>query len=327
MVPWHLIRLLAVALATWAVSALYSLRLNPEVAFYRHGDQIKRTWAEKLEREHKSKIVVVGGSSCATSIDGERMLSTHSLPVLNLGMSAGMGAKILVRYGLHALQPGDTLILSIEPDLLNVPLENEPLGVQFSLATGAPDLLRDPDQIQWTKALLSLRPGSYHVFTLLGKITLGKPLYRYHPSHFHASGWQEGVVKRDFPDRETPAAPLILSREAGELLASVRAFCDQRRIRVAYSIPWRYCPESLLAETRSANFRFLCQVAQFVPVFTQAEWGAHPVRAHFADTDLHPTAEGASTWTDQMALQIKQWQPATWKDLQQPSPLEPAVSQ
>ncbi len=316
-IPGRAVRLLAVALTTWGVGAFYTLRVNPEIAFLHHGDAVKRAWAQKLERDYKSKIVIFGGSSCATSINGERMLERNSLPLVNLGLNAGMGAKILTRYALHSLRTGDTLIMAMEPDLLTVPLNLEPLGVQFSLATGNAELLRNHGRISWPSALLDLRPGGYHTFTLLGKIAFRQPLYRYEPREFHASGWQEVIVKREFP--LPPAANLTLSKDAKELLTFIRTFCAQRGVRVAYSLPWGYRPPANRAPQQLENLNFLYQVSEFLPVLRQPSLGVHTVRDHFADTPWHLTTEGAALRTDELAGQIKVWETWSRAELQNPS--------
>src|SRR5688572_19597514 len=132
-VPWIAVQLICMALAAWFLGALYTLRVNPEIAFYRHGHAIKMKWAQKLESNYTNKIVVFGGSSCTTSIDGARMVELHRLPVVNLGLHGGMGARILTLYGLAHVRSGDTLIVALEPDLLTQPIVSEPLGAQFAI--------------------------------------------------------------------------------------------------------------------------------------------------------------------------------------------------
>jgi len=97
---------LAIALVAWVAGAFYTLYLNPELAYDRHSLIVKKAWAEKLDREIANKIVVYGGSSCRTSIIGERMLREHDLAVLNLGLAAGMGAKLLTRYAFQFFTRG-----------------------------------------------------------------------------------------------------------------------------------------------------------------------------------------------------------------------------
>lgn len=124
---------------------------------------MKQTAQQSIERQHESKIVIYGGSSCLSSIDGARMEKVHQLPVLNLGLHAGMGAHVLTRYTLPTLDPGDTLIVELEPDLLTGSLKPPPPGVQFSFATKRVDALRQPDHVDWLGSLRSLRPGSEYI--------------------------------------------------------------------------------------------------------------------------------------------------------------------
>jgi hypothetical protein len=111
-------RLLTLAVVGWLCCAAYTLYLNPSVRLWLGAAQIKQAWAQKMGREHKSKVLVFGGSSCAFSINGERMLEEHELPVVNMGLGAGFGARFLTRWAISEARPGDTLIVALEPDLL-----------------------------------------------------------------------------------------------------------------------------------------------------------------------------------------------------------------
>jgi len=74
-------------------------------------------------------------------------------------------------------------VAALEPALLTQPLETTAFGIQFSFAVGHPEWVEAPAlegrRRSRVSALLTLRPGSYHTFTLLGKLLGGKPLYRY----------------------------------------------------------------------------------------------------------------------------------------------------
>lgn len=305
-IPWQALRLLIVALMAWAGSAFYSLYLHPEMIFLRHCAKVKQDWKHTLERDHKSKIVIYGGSSCLTSIDGERMEKVHGLPVLNLGFHAGIGARVLTRYTLPTLNPGDTLIVALEPDLLTGSLEPPAQGVQFSFATGRLDALRNGDRMHWTGSLLALRPGSEYIFTVLGKVMLHRPLHRYSVAEIHPSGWHEVAERREFS--VSPISDRKLSNDAKELLRSLRDRCAQHQIRVAYSMPWHYSPQDEVAERQRHNLDFLQQISEILPVINDPRLGVYPVREHYADTPLHLTAEGAALRTDELAQQINAWQ-------------------
>ncbi len=317
-VPWRAVQLLLVAVATWAAGAAYTLRWNPEIAFFRRGDAVKHQWAEQLKTTHTNKIVIFGGSSCATSVDPLRMLERHQLPVLNLGFVAGIGADVLTRYAFENLQPGDTLIVALEQGLLSGSVELEPLGVQFLLASGHGELLRDDGDIPWTSALLDLRPGGYHVFTLLGKVLMGQPLYRYGPVEIETGGWHKVAARREF------GVPLVqtnkLSAAGRGWLIRIRDECLQRNVRVACTIPWQFCLPENGAAVQSQNLQFLREMSAVLPVLREPSIGVHAVRGHFADTDLHPTAEAAALRTDELAATIKSW--TTWTDAEIQSRLD-----
>lgn len=312
--------LLGTALASWAACAFYSVRLNPEVVHYREGYNIQRAWAEKLTREHGAKIVIYGGSSCAFSIDGERLLANYGEPLVNDGRHAGMGGVVLTESALSDVRRGDTLIIALEPGLLASPFGKNPgLAVQFSFAVHHPEWVLHPvlgvGQMNCFQAATELRPGGYHVFTLLGKILRGQPLYRYQLSDYHRSGWKETSVRVS----QTGAAGHgpDLSDDARLLLTNLSAWCRTNDVRVAYSLPWSYCPPGDMRTFREANVKLIQEVMAYVPVLQDPSLGAHPVAEDFADTALHLTVAGAAKRTDELGRQIQQWKIWTRETLEQ----------
>ena len=310
--PFTAVRLTAVAVVSWALGAAYTVWLNPEVVFFKRAAALKLDWSRRMAQEHRTKTVFFGGSSCTFAINNGRLLSEHQLPAANLGLGAGMGPRVLTRFAWPEVQRGDTLIMAMEPGLLTNPLDDPMLGVQFSLALGRPELMAAGDDLEpratAAKAadLLRLRPGGYHAFTLLGKLVSSQPLYRYHLSDFQPSGWQQTAVRR--PLASATARELHLSADARRLLGSLRAGCEQKGVRLAYSLPWVYVTAENLAAFQAANRRFLAEVAEYLPVISDPRLGAYPVREHFADTLWHLTEEGARVRTDELARQIKDWQ-------------------
>ena len=299
------LQLLAVAVVTWAVGAAYTLRVNPEIAFFRRAHELKNQWAVGLSRERTNKAIVFGGSSCLTSIMPERLMERHGIVVANEGLGAGMGARVLTRYAFNLLEDGDTLIIALEPNLLSGAVELEPLGVQFALATGRPGLLRDSSGVNWPAALIDLRPGGYHVFTLLGKILLRQPLYRYSATEIEVGGWHNVAARRALG---TPSVPSVKLSAAGrEWLRMIRDECARRNVRVAVTMPWQFCASENLRSTQLANLRFLRDVAEVLPVLREPSLGAHAVREHFADTTMHPTADASALRTDELAGALKSW--------------------
>lgn len=301
------------ALLAWAAAAVYTLRFNPEIKVYRTAFETKEQWAKKLNEQFPQKFVIAGGSSCATSIMGRRLLEQHGLPVLNFGFHAGMGAEVITRGALAQTRPGDTLVLAMEPDLLEMPATIPSLGKQFAIAVGHPEFLGPSPVSARVSAAFALRPGGYHFFTLLGKVALHQPLYRYAAEDFDASGYQRVDVRRDFaPPVERPRT---VSPPARELLRWLRDECAARKVRVAYAPPWVYSSTENAAAARKSNHDLLLQVAEFLPVLADEKLGVYPVREQFADTEAHLTPEGAALRTDDLATRLKTWRTWSTNDL------------
>jgi len=304
-------RLLTLAFVGWLGCAAYTLYLNPSVRLWLGAARIKQAWAEKMGREHKSKILVYGGSSCAFSINGERMLGAQGLPVINMGLGAGFGARFLTRWAISEARPGDTLIVALEPDLLGVDLADTTGAVQLSYALHQPGLLRDldgPSPLSLASQLLMLRPDGNHIVTLVAKIVGGKPLFRYRTEDINPSGWMQTAVRLPM-DSPGPAQPL--SAQGRQLLKSLAWWCSQRNVRLAYSIPWEFTKPEDEVSFQKQNAAFLSQVAELMPVLKDTALGVCTNREYYADTGWHLTEQGSNLRSDSLGLQIKEW--STWR--------------
>ena len=311
--PRRAFSLLATALVAWAVCAFYSVYLNAEVVHYRQGYGIQNAWAAQMVREHGAKTVVYGGSSCAFSVDGERMLANFGEPTVNCGLIAGMGPMILSESALSHLRRGDTLIVAVEPELLTESFKQQTaIAVQFSLATHHPEWVLHPalgmGRVNWFQAAVALRPGGYHTFTLLGKLMERKPLYRYHLNDYHKSGWVQTDVR--LPLTQPAEHGTKLSEDARQLLTNISAWCQTNGIRVAYAFPWSYCPADQLRRYEKQNLEFIGEVMAFIPVLRDPSLGADPAAGDFADSPLHPVEATAARHSDELGREVQQWD--TW---------------
>lgn len=319
--PWFALGVLLVGLVAWAVGAFYSLRVNPEIRFWSSVASIETAYADKLTVERGAKTIVIGGSSCAFAIDGERLLEQYKLPVANFGLHAGMGPKVPALFASDSLRTGDTLIVALEPYNLTDSLDATSLATQFSFALGHWDWVTGEElgsrMASPLSALLALRPDGHHLFTLLGKILLRRPLYRYDLEQVEPSGWQRAAVH--LPFEGPPEVGARLSEGARGFLGALRAWCDARGIRLAYSLPWAYSPAHARAAFQRKNARFLSQVAEFMPVLRDENLGADSVAEHFADTCWHLAERGALLRTDSFADQLQHWRVWTSEDLEKAS--------
>ena len=292
-----------------AIGVGYSLRVNPELAFFRAGAEAKILWAAELDETYERKIVVFGGSSCTTTVIPSRLLEEHGLPVVNAGLGAGMGPRVLARFALSLANEGDLLVAAFEPELLTREIDTPLLGAQFAMMSNSPEWLDASLASAPRRArvgeILELRPGGYHAFTLLGKIAGGRPLYRYTPGEFQRDGWQNVGARM-------PIAPAV-PREK-KLLPSARAFleelahtCEARKIELVLTLPWFYVAEENAVAERAFNRAFLDEVAEILPTIDDGVTGVWTVGEDFADTPFHLIPEAAANRTDHLATALRDW--------------------
>src|SRR5438477_7173622 len=163
-IPRVATKLLCVAFVSLGGCIVYTLWLNPEVAFFKGAAEKKLRWAEKMNSQAEHKTVIYGGSSCMFAIDAERLVREHHLPAVNAGLGAGMGPNVLTQFALSQTEAGDTLVVALEPDLLGGSVENPSLGIQFSMALGHPkwlDGLESGERFSRLSALMSVRPVGF----------------------------------------------------------------------------------------------------------------------------------------------------------------------
>ena len=298
--PRLTLKLLLVALVTSVAGATYAMWFNPEMHFWRTVAERKLLWVEQMRAKHGHVIGVVGGSTTTFAIDAGMIEREYGLPVANLGLHAGVGAEACAGFGLAVLQRGDTLIVSIEPSLL----AGEDVGAT-GLATRLAYSLGKPEMLHWTKGesiasqaadLTKLQPGGGHVITMLGKLAMRMPLYRYSAENSLPGGLQVTDERRNFnaaPATSIEDAALSLSPEGAALLANINQEAERRGIRAVYVLPWAYAAEQPAKIQRQANSHFLDQVEAIMPVIREPENGVHTERQDFSDSGQHLTLEGA----------------------------------
>lgn len=308
-----------VAFLAWATAAFYSLRLNPEVLFYRDLSEIQKVWADRLRTTTATQFILVGGSSALFSVMPERAWEKDRVPLVNFGLAAGTGAQVMVLRGLAQARAGDTLLVGIEPGLLTEDGVPTGLGIQYAFAVGRPRWICDPrldiPAMSWGSAILALRPGGYHMVTLAGKLLTRRPLYRYGIQDVSQGGWIR-TAEREFDDTPPGHGP-SLSAWSTTFLQSLAQLAGEKGVRLMYVLPWAYCPLGQAEKFRQGNAAFLLQISNFMPVLRDDRLGAIHDKDLFADSSWHLNLEGSRLRTDVLAaqlLEVRMWEKA---DLEQ----------
>ena len=296
---------------------LFCTHVDPEIVFNTQWYKIKQAWSRKMTAEHGKKIVVCGGSSCAHSIMGLRLLQQHGLPTANFGFSIMFGATMLTRAALEELHPGDIFIIAVEPGLLAKPYEMSSFTCKFTSSL---------DHSEW-----AYRPWDSSFFPSLGTalrcntswkwLMLIPSVYRQAVTDNHYNlietdicGWQSTTYREVLPP--LPLCGSHLSEDHKKLLLWIRQWCESNGVRAVYSLPWSFQEPGKAEYMQSIYCSLLREIAEIIPVFKDPRLGVNTDLGLFSDARYHLTPQGSIIRTDELARQIKTW------DIWQPGELE-----
>jgi hypothetical protein len=311
-VPRLALLLLVTAVLAWCIGVLYTSFLDPEMKFWTDATRQKLDWVEKMREKHGYVIGVVGGSTTTFGIDAEYIEREYNLPVANLGLHVGMGPEACIGIGLSALRKGDTLVLSLEPAAFTADYpEASKLGSKLALLLGRPEITTwdgNNPQLDLVRSLAMAPPGGYHVMTMLGKLALRMPPYRYSIANLQPGGLQVTEERRDLAaemDFSSPDSNPQLSTLGARLLKNTRSAAEKRGIKLVYVLPWSYWPQETVDERRTANAALLEAIGRHVRVLIEPSLGAHSELQDFADSGQHLTAEAAAARSSVLAETLK----------------------
>lgn len=74
---------------------------------------------DRLAETDGRRLLLVGGSNLAFGINSERLEKEFQLPVVNMGLHAGLGHEFIINEAISQVRKGDVLILSLEYSLYN----------------------------------------------------------------------------------------------------------------------------------------------------------------------------------------------------------------
>jgi hypothetical protein len=294
--------LLACLLAAYALSAALTIRVNPETAFWAEAVARREAAITAIRNESLATPITffTGGSSCAFSIHPQIIEETTGQPAINLGLPAAAGAKYILHHALRQAQPGDLIVVCLEPDTLTFPgQESSPSKTGFALEAKRGNLTAAAGGSTFgeTPAIsdyLTLpRPGAGYLITLAGRGLTGKG-YRYKPEDI---GYR-GILRTDSRDPDLRGVGdsdiTDLHPEGRLLLESFAAAAKQKGVRLAYSMPWYFTDTASLAHNRANKQKVLADIATIMPVIEDGFSGAMDGIENFADSGLHLSDKGTA---------------------------------
>jgi hypothetical protein len=252
-------------------------------------------------------VVAYAGSSCAFSIDGVRMEQLHGIPTVNMGIGAGLGSNMLTQLALGVCRDGDTLVVALEPALITRPFRPLLSASQLAYGLGEPHLLQDPAKPSAFNIrladLLDLRPDGIRSCTILGKVLLHDPIFRYRLEDVNPSGYEWTEVRPTIygPPEQLPH----LSPDARRLFAFLQHYSAAHHLTLRYSLPWVFSSPEAVHARRLETVGLVRDIGEFMPVLRDPILGPRTERDFFADTSYHLSREGAALRTDDLARQLK----------------------
>lgn len=253
---------------------------------------------EKLERLsgiEEEKIVFVGGSSVAFGLDSALIESYTGMPVVNLGLYAALGTKVMLDLSLPHIKEGDIVVLAPE-------LDKETLSMYFSGGT----TLRALDGSFFPYALdiplenwgALLGSSWEYAAEKLGYLTSEAPTYNdiYKSESFNKYGdikkglRPESTMVRNYydPNKLVSFTPDILSEDFEEYLNGYISECENRGATVLYA----WCPVNSLAAHESVTdeslYEFSCSMEERINArfITDIKSAIIPPN-YFYDTNFH----------------------------------------
>ncbi len=201
---------------------------------------------EKVERLYsieEEKIVIVGGSSVAFGVDSALIEKYTGMPVVNFGLYAALGTKLMLDLSVDAINEGDIVIIAPE-------LDAQTLSLYFSTETtlqafdGSPSLLthvREENFFPLLGGIWNLAAEKYKYMTSGEK---PDPDGVYNSKNFNAYGdvvWErnENIMSLYYdPNVMIDPDPSIISEDFVEYLNEYAARLEKKGAVVCFG----FCP-------------------------------------------------------------------------------------
>lgn len=304
-------------LAAYGVGLYLTIPANPEVSLWREVMVRREIEIAKVRQEKPDTPIIffTGGSSCAFSIDPKIIEETCGLPAINLGLPISSGNKYILHQAIAQTNPGDILIVCLEPDTLSENHTYSPTNLSYALAALAALDGNPADSAGGTtfSGNLSIqnhmnlsRPGPRFLITWIATAVTGKG-YGYSTEDYRYHGRLE--TQKSDPHLQgagrNPASHL--SSTGRELLTTLKKAAEAKKVRLIYSMPWQYTKEEFVEENRINKRAMLDDIKSIMPAINDEFAGTMPKVTYFSDTALHLSAEGAKNRSQILAVGIKQW--------------------
>lgn len=261
---------------------------------------------DRINSAGDDKIVVVGGSSVAFGLDSELLEDITGRPVVNFGLYAALGTKLMLDLSLSGIKRGDTVVIAPELDAQTLSLYFNSHHTLISLES-KPEMLSSIPK----ENLYFLLGGLWNFgITKLDRFLNGTPVPEgvYNANNINSYGdidypREENIMARYYD----PAKPILLDESIMdfgflEYLNDYIAECERRGAEVVFSYPPMNSAAISEDSDPDAFEKFLinnldCQVVSFIDDYIMSP-------GYFYDTNFHLGEAGKVVRTRQLAIDL-----------------------
>lgn len=261
---------------------------------------------ERLESIDEPKIILVGNSNLAYGIDSQLIEEEIGMPVVNMGLHAGLGNKFLERTALLRINEGDLIVVChsnysdkdelMQADLAWITLENHW------------ELWKIPDAEMWTELMIALPDYAFNAVSLY---LSGRG--NQNTNEFYArrafNEWGDNISQRNGYRLEIEEDSVFvpeISDECVERINEMDEYCDSlgaKLVIAGYPIlvgDTTPAKEDYIAFQNELETKMECDIiSDFTDYFYTVDY--------FFDGCLHMTNEGATLRTQQLIHDINEF--------------------
>lgn len=305
---FKILLLIGLLLVSQVVITVFAFNPNTPKYVYLSAKLLKE---RRLMTTPAPRLILVGGSGVNLGFDSPRIERAIKMPVVNMGLQAGLGLRFNLNEIRDELKPGDVVVIVSEYEHYNSLVDGE--ASLLSVIFYNPSALRfitSPSQIlvlaeSWfnvSQEMVKARLADLFVPNKERSApTLGKT--------YDAEGDYTGHLKQPSPGIAKFALGVKsdVNPEAIQVLDDFEQLAANKGARVYILFP--AIPQELYQQNRNAIYS-LCNAltAQTkIPILDAAQNYAFP-RDYFFDTIYHLNAQGRAVRTDKFIAALKaQW--------------------
>lgn len=307
-----LIYLIVSLLLSLLINRFYEHHLRPDSLFFSDCLTASRQWETKVRKQGEPCYVFAGGSEVRMSIEPIAMLKEQGVRAINAATHAGNGIRCNIQIALDFLQRGDTLVLSMFPDVTTVGENSSHGGVNFCYTQQGSKMFADGIVLPNAYNISHLLFGDSSCYSthILRILTRPRCIYRYsckENARISESGRVEVFIRKTHispskSPQEIKKTPIIHFSGIASLIEQTKRACHTRGANLIVYLP-RHCRSSIFRQTYAQTALYLTKLG--IPVLRDPHLGTWENNDAYSDTPQHMSIQGGQVYSAYIAQLLK----------------------